>query len=131
MSISYKAIVENKTVDLYRWQCGIQGPKKCDDQPGYWAYMSDAPLHTKISMGVGHIFFEDAGTHIRLFRFSGQGNLNYYQDLTPNGEWILSSHSAYRTEDIDPEKEEEDWFPWETKEDYIKKISRNNHEKII
>ena len=124
MSKSMKININGKTATGGEWQCPIQGPEPQDNHPGYWRE-NRLPIGERISMGLGYIYLEDAGTHLRLFRYSSRGNINFYEDLKQPGTYIVGPHSCYCLEAIDPEKAEtEDWYPWETKEDYIKKISK-------
>ena len=127
MSKTYRALVTGKNIELYRWQVAIQYPASDNHkrEEAHWASMGRPTIGESIAMGLGHIIFEDAGTHLRVFRFSSSGNLNYWQDLTPDGEWMLGSGSAYRVEDIDPIKAEtKDWLPWETHRDYIERVRK-------
>ena len=124
MSKSIRVIVNDKTLIGGEWQCGIQVPTPEDDREGYWRE-DPYVIGVRYSMGLGHIFFEDAGTHIRVFRFSSRGNLNFYEDLSPDGTWHIGPHSAYREQDIDKEKAAtETWYPWETHEDFINRLKK-------
>ena len=125
MSKQMKIRVEGKKCELFYWQIAISENKEII--PAHWESVGIMEFGEQYHMGLGKIYIEDAGTHARLFRLSSTGNLNFYQDLTPDGNWIISPHSAYRQEDIDPDKAEiEPWHPWETHQDYINKIRRQH-----